>query len=228
VGEVTNADNDPAYVSLFAEMDANATRQAAGVVNAQRLLPAETSGYRIDFDDVLSLQDAETAGQFDPTMFLPPTLDAAPTQALVEGRALVVGSDLYRGISLNGLHIAETGDGPVLTATAVNNGVESATIVRVVAVLYDDAGLPICSQAGFVETNMYPGQSAALGMTFPARDALQVVAEVNPDTIIVNGSTQKAVTVLPSHRVGTIPLDHVAGYTAIRLHVSTMTHDPLE
>lgn len=228
VGEVTNADNDPAYVSLFAEMDVHATRQAAGVVNAQRLLPAETSGYRIDFDDVLSLQDAKTAGQFDPTMWIPPTLDAAPTQALVEGRALVAGTDLYRGISLNGLRIQVSGDGPVLSATAVNNGVESATIVRVVAVLYDDAGQPIWSQAGFVETNMYPGQSAAFRMRLPARDALEIVAEVASDTIIINGSTQQADTVLPSHRVGTIPLDNVTGYTAIRLHVSTMTHDPLE
>ena len=228
VGEVTNADNDPAYVSLFAEMDATDTEQAAGVVNAQRLLPAETSGYRIDFDDVLSLQDAEAAGQFDPTMWIPPTLDAAPTKASVMGRALVAGADLYRGVSLNGISIEASGGLPVLTATAVNNGVESATIVRVVAVLYDDDGVPVWSQAGFVETNMYPGQSAALYMEFPAREALQIVAEVNHDTIIVNGSTQQADTTLPSFRVGTIPLDNIAGYAAMRLHVSVMTHDPLE
>ena len=42
IGNVTNADNDPAYVSLFAEMDTFDTEQAAGVVNGQRLLPTNT------------------------------------------------------------------------------------------------------------------------------------------------------------------------------------------
>lgn len=228
VGEVTNSDNDPAYVSLFAEMDADDTLQAAGVVNGQRLLPAETSGFRIDFDDVLSLQDAEIAGQFDPTMWIPPILDAAPTRAVVTGRALVAGADLYRGVSLNGIHVGQSEGEPVLTAVAVNNGVESATIVRVVAVLYDEGGQPIWSQAGFVETNMYPGQSAPLRMTFPPYDEVRVVAEVSRDTIIVNGSTQQADTILPTHRVGTISLETIDGYSAVRLHVSTMTHDPLE
>ncbi len=228
VGEVTNADNDPAYVSLFADLDAHDTRQAAGVVNGQRLLPAETAGFRIDFDDVLSLDDAAATGQFDPTMWIPPTLDAAPTSASVTGRALVAGADLYRGVSLNGIRVVMSDAGPVLTATAVNNGVESATIVRVVAVLYDEAGAAVWSQAGYVETNMYPGQSAALHMAFPRRDAIAVVAEVARDTIIVNGSTQQADTVLPSHRVGTLPLDDIPGFSALRLHISTMTHDPLE
>ena len=228
VGEVTNADNDPAYVSLFAQLDAQDTQQAAGVVNGQRLLPAETSGFRIDFDEVLSLQDAEAAGQFDPTMWIPPILETLPTSASVLGRALVTGSDLYRDVSLNGLQIDMTEHGPELAATAVNNGVETATIVRVVAILYDDAGAAIWSQAGFVETNIYPGQSAPLRMTFPFRDELRVLADVAHHTIIVNGSTQQAGAVLPSHRVGTIPLFEIEGYSAIRLHVSTMTHDPLE
>ena len=158
----------------------------------------------------------------------PTDLGRGTNQSPRHGRALVAAADLYRGVSLNGIRIEEADGMPLLTATAVNNGVESATIVRVVAVLYDDDGLPVWAQAGFVETNMYPGQSAPLRMDFPARGTLQIVAEVNHDTIIVNGSTQQADTVLPSHGVGTIPLDKIAGYSAIRLHVSAMTHDPLE
>ena len=228
VGEITNSDNDPAYVSLFGSMDTKTTQQAAGVVNSQRMLPAETSGFRIDFDDVLSLQDAEENGQFDPTLWIPPELENPPSTATLAARALVTGHDLYRGVSLNGIAI-ETRDGaPVLTATAVNAGTQSATIVRVVAVLYDDTGLPIWAQADFVETNMYPGQSAALTMSFPARSTIKVIAEMARDTIIVNGGTQQADTVLPAHTIGTIPLKTVAGYSALRLHVSTMTHDPLE
>lgn len=228
VGEVTNADNDPAYVSLFADMDSSDTRQAAGTVNGQRLLPAETSGFRIDFDEMLSLQAGEAAGQFDPTLWIPPSLETEPTAANVTARALVTGTDLYRSIALNGITVETVEGQPVLTATAINTGVESATIVRVVATLYDDVGQPIWAQAGFVTTNMYPGQSAPLSMTFPARSSLHIVAEVAQDDVVVNGSTQQTVTTLPSHLIGTILLPDIDGYSAIRLHLSTMTHDPLE
>jgi hypothetical protein len=228
IGNVTNADNDPAYVSLFARMDGVETEQGVGVVNGQRMLPAETAGFRIDFDDVLSLQDTGKAVQFDPTLWIPPTLDAAPTKATMTARALVTGDDLYRGVALNGISVELEDGKPVLSATAVNTGVESATIVRVVASLYDLSGRPIWTQAGFVETNMYPGQSAPFSMTFPRRDAITVLAEIPKDTIVVNGSNQEADTVLPSSEIGTILLVGIDGYTSLRLHLTTMTHDPLE
>lgn len=228
IGNVTNADNDPAYVSLFGQMDALETEQAAGVVNGQRLLPAETSGFRIDFDDVLSLQDSDAVEQYDPTFWMPPTLEAEPTSAIVRGRALVAGADLYRGVALNGITVTLVDGNPVLTATAVNSGVESATIVRVVASFYDLDGRPIWTQSEFVETNMYPGQNAPFSMSFPKREDIKVLAEVARDTIVVNGSNQQADTVLPAFQVGTIPLNGIAGYSAMRLHLTTMTHDPLE
>lgn len=228
VGEVTNADNDPAHVSLFAKLDASPTPQAAGIVSGQRLLPAETSGFRIDFDEVLSLQDAELAGEFDPELWIPPTFDAEPSRAELSGRALVTGADLYRGIALNGVEFAVTDTAIEVTGTAVNTGTESATIVRIVALLYDDTGRPVWTEAGFVDTNMYPGQSAPFDMKLPLRSDLRVVSEVPKTSIAVNGSSQQADVILPSHRIGTVPLPSSSGYAAVRLHVSTMTYDPLE
>jgi len=72
VGALTNADADPAMTSLFGDLVAGKTwlaRNAAGLVTEQRLLPAETSGFRIDFEGVLSLED--DADSFDPTMYRP-------------------------------------------------------------------------------------------------------------------------------------------------------------
>lgn len=81
IGQVTNADADPAAVSIFADIRGAAgpmSRQAAGTVNGQRLLPAETAGFRVDFDGVLSLQDALSIEGFDPTQFVPPEFEAPP------------------------------------------------------------------------------------------------------------------------------------------------------
>ncbi len=82
------------------------------------------------------------------------------------------------------------------------------------------------TEAGFVETNIYPGQSAPFRMELPARAEIRIVAEIDPDDAVVNGSTQQTDTGLPEFTHGTLALE-VPGYSALLLHVSTMTHDPL-
>ena len=228
VGALTNTDADPAMTSLFGDLLADGrplARMAAGQVIEQRLLPAETSGFRVDFEGVLSLDDA--ADTFDPTLFIPPELEAAPTDARVEARALVTGSDLYRHVSLNGVRAIDGENGLVLSGLAVNTGTETATIIRILALLYDDAGLPIWTEAGYVETNIYPGQSAPFTLRLPARGEINVVADLESDEAIVNGSAQQIDTELPDSSEGVLPLTGIDGYSALRLHLSTMTYDPL-
>lgn len=229
VGELANSDADPAAVTLLGALTRDSrtlARHAAGIVNSQRLLPAETGGFRIDFEGVLSLADEEAAGTFDPTMFIPPELDTEPTGAQVEARALVTGTDLYRGVTLNGVAVRSDDGAPVIEGFAVNSGIETATIVRVIALLYDDAGVPIWADAGFVETNIYPGQSAPLRLKLPARDEISVIADLTPEDMVINGSNPRNAAVATGQGPDIIPID-LPGYSAIRLQVSAMTYDPL-
>ncbi|MBD3679865.1 MAG: hypothetical protein HUJ27_15880 [Rhodobacteraceae bacterium] len=230
LGQVTNADADPAAVTLFANLEGTEKTlawQAAGRVNGQRLLPAESAGFRVDFEGVLSLEAAETRGEFDPTLFIPPELEAAPDAASMEARALVTGRDLYRGVSLNGIR-AELVDGaPVLTGLAVNTGTKTATITRINVLLFGLDGSPIWAEAGFVETNLYPGQSAPFSLALPAREEIEVIAEIPTGKILTNGSQMQADLSLPGADAGTLPLDPETGYRSMRLLVTSMTHDPL-
>ncbi len=228
VGALTNADADPAMTSLFGELfsdEGRESRIAAGTVIEQRLLPAETAGFRVDFEGVLSLEDA--ADTFDPTLFIPPEFNGTPNTANVEARALVTGTDLYRSVALNSVQVTDGDHGPVLSGLAVNTGTETATIIRILALLYDDAGRPIWTEAGYVETNIYPGQSAPFTVQLPRRDEIIVVADLDAQNAIVNGSNQQVDIGLPGASEGTVRLSGVDGYGAVRLHVSTMTFDPL-
>ncbi len=230
VGALTNADADPAMASLFGELRAGGRpllRQAAGWVGSQRLLPAETTGFRIDFEGVLSLEDAAAQGGFDPALFVPPVLEAAPEAAAAEARALVTGTGLYRDITLNAVRVGIADGAPRVTGLAVNTGTETATVIRITALLYDDGGRPVWAEAGFVETNILPGQSAPFTLDLPNRDEIEVICEVAAGDIVVNGSGMQADLPLPGAAAGTLPLTGVPGYAALRLHVSTMTHDPL-
>ena len=229
IGAVTNADSDPAMVSLLAGLATEtgpASEQWAGEVNGQRLLPAETSGFRIDFEGVLSLDAEEAAGGFDPTLFIPPELPGPPTGANMEARALVSTSELYRGVALNGIRISDVDGAPVIEGTAVNIGTRTATVTRIIALLHDESGQPVWAEAGYVDANIYPGQSAPFRLVLPARDEIRVIAEVPADRTLVNGSTQQQDIAPPASGLGTIPVD-IAGYSSVRLHVSSMTYDPL-
>jgi hypothetical protein len=230
VGHIRNIDADPAFVSLFGLLEGGDTmmvRQSIAEVMGQRLLPQEASGFRIDFEGVLSLDDAEMRGGFDPTMFIPPELEVPPDAAVLEARAVVHGRDLYRGVGFNGLEVSQSDGLLSVTGLAVNTGTETATIIRLTALLYDEEGRPIWAEAGFVEANIYPGQSAHFHLDLPARSEIRVIADLAERAKIVNGSTQ--LTVSPKDQVpsGAIALQGIEGYSAISFHVSTMTYDPI-
>lgn len=231
VGAVANLDMDPAAVTLIGDLlddiGNRLLRQGAGMTGGQRLLPGEVSGFAIGFEAVLSLEDAIATQGYDPEQYLPPVLDAPAADAGLEARALVAIDGLYRGVSLNGIEAEETPEGLRLSALAVNAGTETASVSRVTALFYDAEGRVLWAAPGFVDTNIYPGQSTPFAMTVPHADTIEVLAEIEPETMLVNNtSVTLGNTDMPPALVGTIPLDGLGGYAAMRLTITSMTHDP--
>jgi len=229
VGSVTNTDADPAFVSIFSDLTADGVpmvRMSAAYVSGQRLLPAETVGFRVDFSGVLSLEDEEAKGAFDPTIYIPPELEAEPDGALVEARALASGRDLYRGVAINGVRITDAGEVLKMNGTAVNTGTQTATIIRILVQLFDDEGRAIWTEVGFVEANIYPGQSERFEFELPKREAITVLAEISPREIVVNGSNENERDMKNRSRAQ-IPLAGIDGYSGVAVGLSTMTYDPL-
>jgi hypothetical protein len=230
IGQITNTDYDPAAISLFATLSAKDTplmRKAAGKWGGQRLLPADSAGVRVDFDGVLSLTDAEAQGSFDPEMFLPPEFAAPPDDARIEARAVVKARNLYRGVALNGVQFEQTGTGLRMTGLAVNTGTQVATVIRVGVLLSDADGQPRWMEAGFVRTNVYPGQSAEFELMLPAAEEVEVIAELGADAITLNGHAPRGRIEIDNAQAGQIPLRGKSGYGFARIDLSTMTYQPL-
>lgn len=229
VGQVTNADADPAHVTLDAMMRGQdrqvLAEQTAAMVNGQRLLPAEMTGFRIAFEGVLSLRDAAAGAGYDPTLFVPPVLETPPVAASLEARALVTSANLYRGIALNGLAFSEDSEGLVIRGTAANTGTQTASVIRIVALVYDTDGAPVWAEAGFVDTNIFPGQTAPFELRLPSRASIEVIAEIGTADTLVNGAGVVARSAPPAD-VGVIALNGLAGYGAAHLQVSSMIYEP--
>lgn len=223
LGRIVNTDSEPALTSLFGDLVADGrvlAHQAAGLAGGQRLLPAQESGFRIDFDGVPTLDHA--GRDFDPTMYIPPVLDDMPQRAELQARALATGRDLYSDITLTGLRVETTGDGHILSGLATNTGTLTATLIRISALLSDPDGQPVWVEPGFLDSNIHPGQSAPFQMRLPHRASITVLGRLDAGAIVVNGSNQQ--TDLPPRAAPPLPL-RVPGYGALRLRLSTMTHD---
>lgn len=225
LGRIWNADSEPALTSLFGDMLAGKrvlSHQAAGLAGGQRLMPGQSAGFRIDFEGVPRLDHA--GRNYDPAIYVPPVLDRVPERAALQARALTTGQDLYPGIMLSGLRVARGEDGHVLTGLATNTGTQSAALIRITAELSGADGQPVWVEPGFLEENIHPGQSAPFRVILPLRSSIRVIDRLSAPQIVVNGSNQQAdLTLAPPP---SLPVT-VPGYGGLRLHVSTMTHDPV-
>jgi hypothetical protein len=93
----------------------------------------------------------------------------------------------------------------------------------------DAAGLPVWAEAGYVPNNILPGQSSAFTLTLPPARSIEVLADIDPATHEINGSSVAGLPPgipAPGATAGTIPLDGKAGYGSVRLETSSMTFDP--
>jgi hypothetical protein len=230
VGQITNSDADPAAITILSNLNGRngaLMTQAAGTVNGDRLLPAESAGFRVSFQGVLSLEQAFVTGEYDPTLFVPPELEVPPVDATVTARALVASSGLYRGVSLNAVRTLVEEGSLRISGLAVNTGTETATIIRINVLLYDHSGAPLWADVGYVETNVYPGQSASFAISLPLGGDIEPIAAIGPADIAVNGSGMQTDLGIPGARDGTLPMPEGSGYASARLFVSSMTHDTL-
>jgi hypothetical protein len=231
VGQVTNIDADPAAVSLFGELmsgDARLVRQASGLVAGQRLLPSEVDGFRISFEGVLSLKASVASGRYDPKLFIPPELKSIPDAARLEGRAVVGDDGYYRGVALNGVTTTVQGREMVVAGLAVNTGTKTVSIARITATVFDELGRVVWVNAGFVDTNMYPGQSAPFSLTLPLREAIEIISEVENKDMMVNGTGVADASGGRTPTGALIALDGLGGYASMRLQVSNFTFDPIK
>jgi hypothetical protein len=228
LGAITNTDSDPAHVTVQSDLlgnDSSLARQNAGRVFGQRLLPAETSGFRVDFEGILPLSDDQALGDFDPTIFIPPRLSEPPKYASLNVTAMMTDTGLYRSVGLNNIRIYEEDGAPVIRALAVNTGTLESSITRVIALAFDTQGQAIWTETGFVESNIYPGQSAPVVIKFPKASEIEVIADINAPQIQVNGRMMQQSLGPTSILANTIPLD-IPGYSALRLYVSSFVNDP--
>lgn len=231
VGQVTNADSDPAPLTLHAEVLVGPVlqgRQAAAIVASHRLRPAESAGFRVTSRTCFRCGVRKLAATSTPACSSRRNSTTIPDGAAIDVRAVVRTDGHYWGVALSGLTIVEADGGLALEGHATNTGTVTATIASVLVLLYGADRAPVWAETGFVRGNLYPGQIERLRIELPRCDRIAVIASVQPGAIKTNGGIQQADLDPPSADDGTWPLDGLGGCSAARQNVSTMTYAPLD
>ncbi len=178
VGEITNSDVDPADITVTAYLY-DSTGETLSWYNAQggmihKLLPQESTPFRVDFEGVAGTAITETAqieeqaGEFDPLAFTPITVEDRVTSYAVYGKGVVTGRNLYRGI---GVQDVRWEDGKII-GTAINAGTQEATLPHVLVTFYDENGRVAWMEHHYLAESVKPQREVAFEFGVISADAI--------------------------------------------------------
>ncbi|MBT8234801.1 MAG: hypothetical protein KJO04_01290 [Bacteroidia bacterium] len=137
IGEIQNIDNVPADVmiraTLYDESGAELAEYDARYLLKHKLMPRETTVFRVDFEDV-AWQDASEAipSSYEPEQFTPAKLEAAPRYFNLQCAGNITNKDLFKKVALQQLKI----DGKRMQGTLFNSGIQEITVPQLLVSYY--------------------------------------------------------------------------------------------
>lgn len=227
VGEVSSRDPDPADLTVTAVLygagGAELSRYNAQSAILHKLLPGETTPFRVDFEGVAGTMITDTLqpGEFAPGAFTPPDLREPVERFAVSARAVVTGRELSRALALQELRVAVAPDGALTLSGALHNtGTTEATIPQLLVTCYDAAGRVRWVEQRFVESGVLPQERRPFTMQIAAASA---VATILPDGALSPAAPAGAPAPSAAERIA---LPAGAGYSSIRVSVQAFAGTP--
>ena len=175
VGELLNTDADPADLTvtalLYDQDDAVRLWFNAQTAIIHKLLPKETTPFRIDFEGVVT-----TTAAFDPHAFTSPELDLKTiARYAVYGKAVVTGYDLERFVGVQNMRILSDDNGRfLLEGEAINYGTTEATIPHLLISYYDEKGV-VWVDDYYLESAIRPQRRLHFSVPLTSADALTIL-----------------------------------------------------
>ena len=139
IGELQNIDNVPADISLkgtlYNHKDEMLAQHDVKYHVKHKLMPKETSVFRIDFEGIAWSRMQDTLPTtFNPDEFTPVSLNEEPVKFDLQCAGNVATTDLYKSVALQKI----TSQGNQLQGTLFNYGIEEVTVPQVLTAYYGE------------------------------------------------------------------------------------------
>ncbi|MBC6998888.1 hypothetical protein [Cytophaga sp. FL35] len=139
IGEIQNVDNIPADVVIKATLYNDANKELANYDAKyhmkHKLMPMESTSFKINFEGIAWSQTKDTIPPtFNPDEFTPVELEEQPTKFNLQCAGNVANTDLYKGLTVQSLHIEEQ----QIDGELYNSGIQEVTIPLLLISYYDE------------------------------------------------------------------------------------------
>jgi len=232
IGEVQNVDDIPADVviksTLFNDADMELASYHAKVQLKHKLMPKETSPFRIDFEGIAWSSTQDTLPPtFDPDQFTPVSLAEQPTKFNLHAAGNVAVTDLYKQLSLQDLHFGAKG----LEGTLFNSGVQEVTVPQLLFSYYNKDKELIWVDHHFMEDGVRIQRKQSFAYTPLNLEDLTIIDDTS-ELFYVNGLPNSSISekVFPNRKMshGTNQLQPYSGpgFGYIKIDINSYIGNP--
>ncbi|WP_442265911.1 hypothetical protein ACSIGC_16695 [Tenacibaculum sp. ZS6-P6] len=187
IGTIQNVDNVPADVIIKATLYNNNDKLLAQF-NAKhhikhKLMPKETSNFRIDFEGIAWSKTKDSIPKiFNPDEFTPTEFEEQPILFNLHCEGNVAKTDLYKKISLNGIKVNKT----EIKGNLFNTGTEEATITQLLLSYYNEKKELLWVDHNFLKESVRQQRKQNFSFHPPSLDSIKVIYD-KLDFCFVNG-----------------------------------------
>ena len=194
IGEIQNIDTTPADVSIMATLY-NDTDIALANYNAKyhmkhKLMPMETTSFRIDFEGIAWSSTQDTIPPtFNPDEFTPINFQEQPTKFNLQCAGNVAITDLYKQLALQNVAI-QNGE---VQGTLFNSGVQEVTIPQTLLSYYDENKELVWVDNHFLQEGVRIQRKQNFDYAILKLEGLKVI-DSSLENCFVNGLPNKAIS----------------------------------
>lgn len=188
IGRIKNISEFPTCTKVLAQTIDPASetefKQHAGRIGPHRLLPGESSAFRIDFEGYLKIQDQPFNGAFNPDEFSLPEFNSLPSDVDLSISTTVCSPAYYKSVTFSDIGVSKTEEDHALTITVSNTGTEIVSTLQLKLSYVDANGRLIWVGQYYLQNNLIPGEVRRIQIPLPETSGTHISS---PDRFQING-----------------------------------------
>ena len=200
VGRIRNNSSLSACTKIMAQAKTQQSdiifEQHSGRLGAHRLLPGESSPFRIDFEGYLKIQDQDFNAAYDPEHFSVVELEKLPSNISLALSTTVCAPEYYKSLGFADMKISE--DDKVLNLTVSNKGTEIVSTLQIKLSYLDKENRLGWVEPYYLQNNLLPGEKRQI--TVPL-SPLPKLSQPRTELVTINGE-KSAISKTALQRIG--------------------------
>jgi len=188
IGRARNLSNFPACTKISAQTESEdssvSLKQHSGRVGTHRLLPGETSAFRIDFEGYLKIQDQDYNAAYNPEQFSVTELETLPSAIGMSLSTTVCSPLYYKSLRCAEIKMRKGAEGNVLALKVINTGTEIVSTLQLKLSYFDYQENLRWVEPFYLQNNLLPGEERDITILLseiPERSLIPI------DRVTING-----------------------------------------